>query len=104
MTPEEFLTREVTVKCSEYDTGSAPYVILKVKCKYNPEAIGRWPWMDPQSPSLDVISITSEGDISGLLTDEAFEEIYDKALDKMSDLVYIDGIPPGKFVNMEAEE
>ena len=105
MTKEEFFTREVVVECSEYDKGSAPYIRVVVKCKYNPvKTDDRWPFLGPQSPSMDIFSITSEEDISGLISDDAFEEIYGKALDKMMDLMDTDGIPEGKFIHVEADE
>lgn len=106
MTKQDFFTREVVVKIKDLKTIGYPIVRLKVKCDYNPSRPSRYPECEDGYATIDILSITSEDDISGLLDDAIYEEIYDTALyeveDKMRDEEY--GIPEGKFIHVEADE
>ena len=99
------MIHEVIVECENELSVDHPTIKLKVKCKYNPpQTQGEWWWLDPSglAPTIDIVSITTDDDVSDLLSDDMFEECYTKALDKVEDLGY--GIQEGKFINIEAEE
>ena len=98
--------REVIVECKNWKAVGCPVVNLKVRCRYNPSIPSYYPECEDGYSTLDILSITSEDDIGGLLDDDIYEEIYDTALyeveDKMRAAEY--GIPEGKFINVEADE
>lgn len=96
------MIHEVLVECENELSVDHPTVKLKVRCRYIPPETSRWPWLDPQGADIDILSITTEDDVSDLLSDDIFDECYTKALDKVDNLEY--GIPEGKFINVEAEE
>ena len=100
------MIHEVIVEARSWKTVGYPVVKLKVKCKYNFPKPSYYPECSNEDSTLDILSITSEDDICGLLDDDLFEEVYDTALDAVEDKMRTEkyGIPEGPFIHVEADE
>jgi len=100
------MIHEVIIEARSWKTVGYPVVKLKVKCKYNFPKPSYYPECSNEDSTLDILSITSEDDICGLLEDALFEEVYDTALDAVEDKMRTEkyGIPEGTFIHVEADE
>jgi hypothetical protein len=100
------MIHEVIVEARSLKTVGCPVVKLKVKCKYNFPMPSYYPECSNEDSTLDILSITSEDDICGLLDDDLFEEVYDTALDAVEDKMRTEkyGIPEDTFIHVEADE
>lgn len=97
------MIHEVMIECDSPFSSSGQKVRLKAKCKYTPSnPQQQWFFLEPQDSSIEILSLTTEDDISGLLDESVYEDCYTKVLDKVEDLIY--GVQEGKFINIEAEE